>query len=225
MDKEMVDLLSSKFEEAYAWRAKWEDVETKSISQATTFFYINWAVAWRKMKEFYPDANYRVIENAEGSPLWNVNGYGMVKCAVSALGVEYVETYPIMDKRNSAMKIENITARDVNDSIQRGLTKAIARFGVGMYIYEGKTKELEDEKRRREMATPKKPYAKPNLADANHATSGSLNLIGVLMKNKKSTKEQVEENCNIVMNSKTMTKEEADKVIKYLNDLPTIESE
>lgn len=136
METEKMELIAKKFKEAYEWRADETDVDWKDTGRKP-LAYLNWAVAWRKMKEVYPDANYRLIDH-EGDPLWNINGYGMLKCAVSALGVEYVETFPIMDNRNNAMQIESITARDVNDSMQRGLTKAIARFGVGLYIYEGK---------------------------------------------------------------------------------------
>ena len=112
------------------------------------------------MKEFYPDANYRLVETVEGSPLWNVNGYGMLKCAVSACGVEHVETFPIMDNKNNSVKIENVNGRDVNDSMQRGLTKAIARFGVGLYIFEGKLEAPKEEPAKPAYSKPK-PSAKP----------------------------------------------------------------
>lgn len=154
MDNEKMELIAKKFKEAYDWRADETDVDWKDTGRAQ-LAYLNWAVAWRKMKEVYPDANYRLIDH-DGDPLWNINGYGMLKCAVSALGVEYVETFPIMDNRNNAMQIESITARDVNDSMQRGLTKAIARFGVGLYIYEGKLEmpsqvKAKFEERRKEL--------------------------------------------------------------------------
>lgn len=149
MEQEQLKLFKKTFEEAYAWRASegdvdWKptqrkDYQTGQMVEGKPLAYLNWAVAWRTMVTFYPDANYRVIETESGSPLWDVNGYGMVKCAVSAMGIEHVETFPIMQGgRNDSMKMEEIDGRDVNDSIQRGLTKAVARFGVGLYIYEGK---------------------------------------------------------------------------------------
>ena len=128
------------YEKAYAWRAESSDIEWKDLGFGKPLAYLSWAVAWREMKRHYPDANYRLVETPEGSPLWNINGYGMLKCAVSALGVEHIETFPVMDNRNNAMTIESIDGRDVNDSAQRGLTKAIARFGIGAYIFEGKLK-------------------------------------------------------------------------------------
>ena len=149
MEQERLDELKAKFAEAYEWRADESDIEFKEMGYGKSLAYLSWAVAWRKMKEIYPDCNYRLVENADGNPLWNVNGYGMLKCAVSACGVEHIETFPIMDNKNNAVAIESIDARDINDSMQRGLTKAIARFGVGLYIFEGK------------LEAPKKAYSKP----------------------------------------------------------------
>ena len=133
-----IERLKTTFAEAYEWRADASDIDWKEMGYGKKLAYLSWAVAWRKFKEFYPDANYRLIETPEGSPLWNVNGYGMLKCAVSACDTEFVETFPIMDNKNASIAIESIDARDVNDAMQRGLTKAIARFGVGLYIFEGK---------------------------------------------------------------------------------------
>lgn len=158
--------LSSRFAKAYAIRFGDSDIEWKptqyrdkksgQMVEGKPLAYLNWAVAWRAMLEVYPDANYGVIENPEGSPLWNVNGYGMVKCYVEAMGIRRVETFPIMQGgRNDSMKTEEIDGRDVNDSIQRGLTKAIARWGIGLYIYEGKAEATKEAKTVRVEQSPK----------------------------------------------------------------------
>lgn len=170
MDKEQIEELRAKFALAYEWRADKDDIDFKQVGYGKDLAYLSWAVAWRKMKEFYPDANYRLVETVEGSPLWNVNGYGMLKCAVSACGIEHVETFPIMDNKNNSVKIENVNGRDVNDSMQRGLTKAIARFGVGLYIFEGKIETPKEE--------PAKPaYNKPK-ASASPAPGKSVETHG-----------------------------------------------
>lgn len=164
MDKEQMEDLRAKFALAYEWRADESDIDFKQTGYGKDLAYLSWAVAWRKMKEIYPDANYRLVETVEGSPLWNVNGYGMLKCAVSACGVEHVETFPVMDNKNNSVKIENVDGRDVNDSMQRGLTKAIARFGVGLYIFEGK---LEAPKKAPSKPSYEKPQPKPTPAQTN----------------------------------------------------------
>lgn len=153
MDQETIKTLAEKFDEAYGIRFSDDEIDVKDAG-SYKLSYLNWATAWRTMKKVYPDANYRLIENAEGNPLWNINGYGMLKCAVSTMGVEHIETFPIMDNRNNAVKVEAIDARDINDSMQRGLTKACARFGVGLYIYEGKL-DSEPKKAPIQQAQPK----------------------------------------------------------------------
>ena len=42
-----------------------------------------------------------------------------------------------MDYKNKSILLENITSFDVNKAIQRSLTKALARHGLGLYIYAG----------------------------------------------------------------------------------------
>lgn len=42
-----------------------------------------------------------------------------------------------MDTRNRSIPVESITSMDANKAIQRALTKAIARHGLGLYIYAG----------------------------------------------------------------------------------------
>jgi hypothetical protein len=42
-----------------------------------------------------------------------------------------------MDFRNKSITLDNLTSFDVNKSIQRSLTKAISRHGLGLYIFAG----------------------------------------------------------------------------------------
>lgn len=52
-------------------------------------------------------------------------------------GIEHIEYLPIMDYKNKSIKLEQVTSFDVNKAIQRSLTKAAARHGIGLYIYAG----------------------------------------------------------------------------------------
>lgn len=215
MEQEQMELLSKKFKEAYDWRADKEDIDWKDTGRVK-LAYLNWAVAWRKMKEIYPDANYRLVETPEGLPLWNVNGFGMLKCAISAMGIEYVETFPIMDNRNEAVKIENIDARDVNDSMQRGLTKAIARFGIGLYIYEGKLEAPKDEKKPyvQSAQTQYKGYApQGKFYTPNKPTEKQLSYLHSLLEKKNMTAEQL---MKITGSDPTATATNAKKAIDAL---------
>jgi hypothetical protein len=42
-----------------------------------------------------------------------------------------------MDNRNQSIGVDRVTSFDVNKAIQRSLTKAAARHGLGLYIYAG----------------------------------------------------------------------------------------
>ena len=99
--------------------------------------YLSWAWAWGLLKENYPDAAYTVYENADG---WNYFTDGRtcwVKTGVTINGQEYIEYLPVMDNRNRSIPVDKVTSFDVNKTIQRSLTKACARHGLGLYIYAG----------------------------------------------------------------------------------------
>ncbi|MFR1565528.1 MAG: DUF1071 domain-containing protein [Christensenellales bacterium] len=99
--------------------------------------YLAWAYAWGEVKKRYPEASYVIYENAQG---WNYHTDGRtcwVKTGVSIEGIEHIEELPVMNNRNQSIPLENVTSCDVNKAIQRSLTKACARHGLGLYIYAG----------------------------------------------------------------------------------------
>lgn len=99
--------------------------------------YLSWAWAWGEVKKLYPKASYTIYENKEG---WNYHtdgGSAWVKTGVEIEELEHIEYLPVMDYRNKSIPIERVSSFDVNKAIQRSLTKAIARHGLGLYIYAG----------------------------------------------------------------------------------------
>lgn len=99
--------------------------------------YLSWAWAWAEVKKAYPDAFYTIYENADG---WNYHTDGKtawVKTGVTIEGIEMIEYLPVMDYKNKSIPLESITSFNVNTAIQRSLTKACARHGLGLYIYAG----------------------------------------------------------------------------------------
>lgn len=99
--------------------------------------YLPWAYAWAEVKKRFPDANYTIYENDQG---WNYFTDGRTcwtKIGLTIEGIEHIEELPVMDFRNKSIPLEKVTSMDVNTSIQRGLTKAIARHGLGLYIFAG----------------------------------------------------------------------------------------
>ena len=123
--------------------------------------YLSWAWAWTEVKKRFPDANYKIYEDANGCIYWTDGRTCWVKTGVTINGIEHIEYLPVMDFRNQSIQLDKITSFDVNKAIQRSLTKACARHGLGLYIYAGEDlpEEDEEEKARREEEA-KKPIDK-----------------------------------------------------------------
>lgn len=99
--------------------------------------YLSWAWAWGELLKRFPDSTYTIYENRDG---WNYHTDGKtcwVKTGVTVEGKEYIEMLPVMDFKNRSIPAEAVTSFDVNKAIQRSLTKAVARHGLGLYIYAG----------------------------------------------------------------------------------------
>lgn len=99
--------------------------------------YLSWAFAWAEVKKRYPDAIYTIYENKDGLFYHTDGQTAWVKTGVTINGIEHIEYLPVMDMWNKSIRIEAITSFDVNKAIQRSLTKACARHGLGLYIYAG----------------------------------------------------------------------------------------
>lgn len=99
--------------------------------------YISWAWAWAEVKKRYPEATSKVYEDARGLNYFTDGRTCYVKVGVTIAGLENIEYLPVMDNKNRSIMQEAITSMDVNKAIQRALTKAIARHGLGLYIYAG----------------------------------------------------------------------------------------
>ena len=109
--------------------------------------YLSWPYAWGEVKKLYPEANYKIYET-ENSCIYFTDGRTCwVKTGVIIEDLEHIEYLPVMDYRNKSISLENITSFDVNKTIQRSLTKALARHGLGLYLYsEEDLPEIEIEK-------------------------------------------------------------------------------
>lgn len=135
----------SKFEELYNL-----NVNDKT-EQKNGLTYLSWAWAWAEFKKVYPEATYEVVK-FDGLPYAcdDDTGY-MVYTKVTADGITHEMWLPVMDGANHAMKseryeiqtkhkkviVEPATMFDVNKTIMRCLTKNLAMFGLGLYIYAG----------------------------------------------------------------------------------------
>ena len=113
--------------------------------------YLSWANAFAEVKKRYPDMTYE-IEKFNGLPYAfdELTGY-MVYTNVTIEGITHEMWLPVLDSKNKAMKaepytyttkngektVEAATMFDINKTIMRCLTKNLAMFGLGLYIYAG----------------------------------------------------------------------------------------
>ncbi len=141
---------------------------TEKIKTKNGLSYLSWSACWAEVKKKFHDATFKIYEqpisiaeNYEARsvtrevnrPWFDDGKTGWVKTGVTINGIEHIEELPIMDHRNKPIPATDITSSDANKSIQRSLTKACARHGLGLYIYEGedlpedvkKAKKAQDE--------------------------------------------------------------------------------
>ena len=140
--------------------------------------YLSWAWAWGEIKKRHPDATYTVYENSDG---WNYHTDGRtcwVKTGVTVNGIEHIEYLPVMDYKNKSISIENVTSFDVNKAIQRSLTNACARHGLGLYIYAGEDLPEEEAAEKQDASRNAKNIAANNiisgLAKARGKSDGEI---------------------------------------------------
>lgn len=124
--------------------------------------YLSWAWAWQEFLMVQPDATYEIKvfedENGKLKPYIEDSDFGvMVFTSVTAGGVTRDMWLPVMDGANKSMKreaynystkfgeksVEAVSMFDINKTIMRCLTKNLAMFGLGLYIYAGEDLPIE----------------------------------------------------------------------------------
>lgn len=128
--------------------------------------YLSWAWAWSEFQKVCPEATYYIVKDARGLPYFADESGAMVYTRVTVGNITHEMWLPVMDGANRAMKstpytyntkfgektVEAFTMFDINKTIMRCLTKNLAMFGLGIYIYAG-----EDLPEGYEAPAPKKP--------------------------------------------------------------------
>jgi hypothetical protein len=96
--------------------------------------YLSWAWAVDQLLRMHPGAQWSF--KWFGDKPYLEGGHGvMVFCTVSIGENTRTAFLPVMDNRNNAIAQPDM--RDINDTMQRCLVKAIALHGLGLYIYAG----------------------------------------------------------------------------------------
>lgn len=99
--------------------------------------YASWSEAWDVLKRKHPEATYHIFQDENGMPYFKDSSGGFCKVSVTVQNLTHTIFLPIMDHMNKTVLPEKIDAFQINKTIQRALTKAIAMHGVGIWIYNG----------------------------------------------------------------------------------------
>ena len=124
--------------------------------------YLSWAWAWGTLMDNYPEAEFSFYEGEDRVPYVTLpDGTCEVRCRVTIGNLQREMWLPILSGGNKP--IVNPNAFQVNTSKMRCLTKCLAFYGLGHYIYAGedlpqdKEPEVEGKKvEPKKKAEPKK---------------------------------------------------------------------
>jgi len=94
------------------------------------FTYLSWSWAWATLMNHYPGSYYDFEP-----PIFFDDGSCEIWVTMNVLGVKHSMWLPVMDYNNKA--VFNPNSRDISDTRMRCLTKCMAMFGLGHYIYAG----------------------------------------------------------------------------------------
>ena len=98
--------------------------------------YIGWADIWASLMDVYPQSTYEfkepVFYGVEGSQTCEVS------CTITIGELSRTMTLPVMTSSLPMKSVQNPSSRDINDAQMRCLVKAIAIFGMGLYLWEKK---------------------------------------------------------------------------------------
>lgn len=135
--------------------------------------YLSWSWAWAEFKKVYPNATYEVVK-FDGKPyIYDENLGYMCYTTVTVDDLTHEMWLPVMDGANKAMKAQDYTYTakqygkevektckaatmfDINKTIMRCLTKNLAMFGLGLYIYAGEDLPEEEKEKANEPISEK----------------------------------------------------------------------
>lgn len=168
----------------------------EKIEKKNGLKYLSWAWAWGEVKKAFPTATYTIYERETQHGPVNYFTDGMtcwVKTGVTINGLEHIEELPVMDHKNKSIKLDNVTSFDINKAIQRSLTKACARHGLGLYIYAGEDLPEEDKEDKSKETEEKRAMLEKEYIDIRRELSN----IGVNYREDKKTIDYILQKANV----------------------------
>ena len=126
------------------------------VSKKNNLNYIPWVVAWEMVKKEHPDASYNRVRNSlDNSYLFKSGTWGMCEVEVTINGITHGMDLPILDFRNQPVAYDKVDSFQINKTLMRAFTKAIAMHGIGLYVY--KWEDLPNEETDKPRIEEKKP--------------------------------------------------------------------
>lgn len=187
------------------------------VEKKSNLTYLSWAWAWAEVKKACPDASYEI----KGDPttqkpyFYDENLGYMVMTEVTIEGKTLEMWLPVMDGANKAMMakpytykgnawvngkkvevdktVEAATMFDINKTLMRCLTKNLAMFGLGLYIYAGEdlpegdttpATPVQTPTRAEAQAQPQQPAPAPELAELKKGTDDWKKVVDYVTANK-----------------------------------------
>ena len=129
-----------------------KDLNGVNVSEHTKekngFTYLSWMWAWQELKKRYPLSYATVHETEDGMLVWQDPIGCHVKTSVTIVWEDKdddrktilrehtaTEYLPVLDFKNKSVPYDKVDSAMVNKTVQRSLTKCIARLGLGGYIF------------------------------------------------------------------------------------------
>ena len=117
---------------------------SKLVQKRNSLDYLPWATTWKLLKQHFPYSTYRVRKNHEGLNYHHDGRTAWVEVELilaepkdSGEMQEHTvtEMLAVMDYAKRSIPLDKIHSTDVVNTIQRCLTKACARMGLGIAVY------------------------------------------------------------------------------------------
>ena len=140
---------------------------TKKKGQLT---YLSWSHAWAEVKTRFPDASYTYYVNPETNQPYSFeeNVGGFCHTSVTISGETLSMWLPILNYSNKSEM--NPKAFDINSCLMRCLTKNLAMFGLGFYIYKSESFPPDEDIDANDDPAPSSvsSTSKPMMSNANY---------------------------------------------------------
>lgn len=116
---------------------------SEHVEEKNGMRYLSWMWAWQELKKRYPLSYATVHETDDGMLVWKDPIGCHVKTSMTIVWEDdgelkehtVTEYLPCMDYKNKSVAYDNVDSMLVNKTIQRSLTKCIARLGLGGYLF------------------------------------------------------------------------------------------